>query len=135
MSLLSSLFATAKTALDTTNGGIRNIASAAGTTTDGLRAAGNVFSKKMNAWEERVTSSIENDLKADKESDAAQAINNLIAAKRAKLAALEELAEVEAQAKAKGIDLNADPFASIKKQSLAAPLLSRRTRPHKGVQF
>lgn len=114
MSLLSSVFATAKTALDATNGGIRNLASAAGTTTDGLRAGGNVFSKKMNAWEERVTASIEHDLNADKESDAAQALSNLAAAKRAKLAALEELAEVEAQAKAKGIDLTVDPFADFR---------------------
>lgn len=115
MSLLSSLFATAKTALDATNGGIRNLASTAGTSTDGLRSAGNVFSKKMNAWEERVTASIENDLKADKANDAAQALSNLAAAKRAKLAALKELAEVEAEAQAQGIDLDADPFADFEK--------------------
>lgn len=115
MSLLSSVFATAKTALDATNGGIRNIASAAGETTDGLRAAGSVFSKKMNAWEQRVTASIENDLRVGIKSDAAQAINELAAAEEATLAALERLAEVEAKAKAKSIDLSVDPFANFKK--------------------
>lgn len=115
MSLLSSAFATAKTALDATNGGIRNLASAASTTTDGLRAAGNVFSKKMNAWEQRVSAGIENDLRVGIESDAVQAMNELATLKRAKLAALKELAEVEAEAEAQDIDLNADPFASFKK--------------------
>lgn len=115
MSLLSSAFATAKTVLDTTNGGIRNIASAAGETTDGLRAGGSVFSKKMRAWEQRVSASIENDLHVGIKSDAAQAASELAAANRAMLAALEELAEVEAQAKAKGIDLTVDPFANFKK--------------------
>lgn len=115
MSLLSSAFATAKTVLDTTNGGIRNIASAAGETTDGLRAGGSVFSKKMRAWEQRVSAGIENDLYVGIESDAAQAISELAAAKRAKLAALESLAEVEAEASAKSINLAADPFASFKK--------------------
>lgn len=115
MSLLSSLFATAKTALDATNGGIRNLASAAGETTDGLRAGGSVFSKKMNAWEKRVSASIENDLKVGIESDAVQALNERVAVKRAKLAALKAMAEVEAEAQAQDIDLDADPFADFEK--------------------
>lgn len=115
MSLLSSVFATAKTALDATNGGIRNIASAAGETTEGLRAGGSVFSKKMRAWEQRVSAGIENDLRVGIRSDAVQAANDLADADFAMIAALEKLAEAEAQAKAKGLDLNADPFARFKK--------------------
>ena len=69
------------------------------------------------ASEEALKQTIEESMRREaelKESDAAQAISTLAAAKRAKLAALEELAEVEAQARAKGIDLTYDPFASFK---------------------
>ena len=69
------------------------------------------------ASEEALKQTIEESMRREaelKESDAAQAISTLAAAKRAKLAALEELAEVEAQAQAKGIDLTYDPFASLK---------------------
>ena len=69
------------------------------------------------ASEEALKQTIEESMRSEaelKESDAAQAISTLAAAKRAKLAALEELAEVEAQAQAKGIDLTTDPFASFR---------------------
>ena len=68
----------------------------------------------MNAWEKRVSASIENDLKVGTESDAVQALNELVAVKRAKLAALKEMAEVDAEAKAQGIDLTVDPFADFR---------------------
>lgn len=71
------------------------------------------------ASEEALKQTIEESMRSEaelKESDAAQAISTLAAAKRAKLAALEELAEVEAQAQAKGIDLTYDPFASLKQR-------------------
>lgn len=116
MSLLAKFVKTAGTIADKLNEGVDKAANIASMVSNGIEAQAERF---KIASEEALKQTIEESMRSEaelKESDAAQAISTLAAAKRAKLAALEELAEVEAQAQAKGIDLTYDPFASLKQR-------------------